>query len=78
MTTNYRVEVRGVLLSGLNDELRRRFSAVVVQSDGDRTVIPSMAVDQAALRAVLDLLWDVDGELLLVKAIPSDAERRNP
>ncbi|RVX45211.1 hypothetical protein EDD27_7998 [Nonomuraea polychroma] len=77
MTTNYQVEVRGVLPSGLNDELRRRFGAVVVQSDGDRTMLPNLAVDQAGLRAVLDLLWDVDGELLLVKAIPSDAERGN-
>jgi hypothetical protein len=71
------VEVRGILPSGLNDELRRRFGAVDIQSDGARTVMPSLAVDQAALRAVLNLVWDVDGELLLVKAIPSDAERGN-
>jgi hypothetical protein len=75
MTTNYRVEVRGVLPSGLTDELRRRFGAVVVQSDGARTVMPALAVDQAALRAVLDLLWDVDGELLLVQAVPPRAEQ---
>ncbi|MEQ4726206.1 hypothetical protein [Nonomuraea sp. B19D2] len=77
MRSNYRVEIRGILPSGLQDELRRRFGEVVVHSNGARTVMPNLAVDQAALRAVLNLLWDVDGELLLVEAISPDAERVN-
>jgi hypothetical protein len=43
--------------------------------DADHTVLSGLTVDQAALRAVLGLLWDVGGELHLLRVItPADYE----
>jgi hypothetical protein len=41
-----------------------------VQSDGDRTLVSGHSADQAALRAVLSLLWDVGVDVLVVEATP--------
>ena len=49
-------------------ELRRRFGEVEVRSLGGRTVVSGLTVDQAALRAVLGLLWDIGCEVQLVHA----------
>jgi hypothetical protein len=40
-----------------------------VQSDGDLTVLSGLSADQAALRAVLSLLWDLGSDVRLVEAI---------
>jgi hypothetical protein len=48
---------------------RRRFGEIEVKSDGDLTVVPGLTADQAALRAVLSLLWDLGCEVRLVEAI---------
>jgi hypothetical protein len=73
---SYHLEIRGAIPRGAHQELRRRFGDVVMRSDGDRTVLSGITVDQAALRALLGLLWDVGGELHLVRAAgpPSHAE----
>jgi hypothetical protein len=65
----YRVEIRGPLPRLARDELRRRFGEVEVQSDGDLTVLSGLSADQAALRAVLSLLWDLGSEVRLVEAV---------
>jgi hypothetical protein len=71
----YHVEIRGHLPWGTHDELRRRFGEIVTHCDADRTVLSGLTVDQAALRAVLGLLWDVGGELHLLRVItPADYE----
>jgi hypothetical protein len=64
----YQLEIRGALPRGAREELRQRFGELVVRSEGDRTVLSGLTVDQAALRALLGLLWDVGGELHLVRA----------
>lgn len=76
MQLSYHLEIRGAIPRGAREELRRRFGDVVMRSDGDRTVLSGLTVDQAALRALLGLLWDVGGELHLVRAAatPSHAE----
>jgi hypothetical protein len=43
---------------------------VRMQSDGDRTLVSGHCADQAALRAMLSLLWDVGVEVRVVEAIP--------
>ena len=45
------------------DRLRRRFD-VVATREGDRTVLIADAVDQAAVRAVMTMLWDTGHEVL--------------
>jgi hypothetical protein len=65
----YRLEIRGQLPRLARAELRRRFGDVQVRSDRDRTVVSGLTADQAALRAVLGLLWDLGSEVQLVEAI---------
>jgi hypothetical protein len=72
----YRLEIRGPLPRLVQEELRRRFGEVDVWSRGTRTVVSGLTVDQAALRAALNLLWDVGSEVHLVRALsPSGKER---
>ena len=66
MTTCYRVEIRGTLPDGLTNELRRRFGEFAHHTENDRTVLTGLDLDQAALRALLDQLWDVHSEIHLV------------
>ena len=66
----YDLEIRGRLPRGRHEELRQRFGDFFVHHDAYRTVLSNLTVvDQAALRALLDMLWDVGGELHLVRAI---------
>lgn len=69
MELTYHLEIRGSLPRGTHEELRRRFGDVVTHRDADLTVLSGLTVDQAALRAVLGLLWDVGGELHLLRVI---------
>ena len=71
MLLTYRLEIRGRLPRVAHEELRRRFGEVEVKSAGDLTVVPELMADQAALRAVLSLLWDLGSEVRLVGAIPA-------
>ena len=59
MELTYRLEIRGPLPRIAQDQLRERFGDVRMQSDGDRTLVSGHCADQAALRAMLSLLWDV-------------------
>lgn len=71
MKLTYDVEIRGALPRAAREELRRRFGELVVRYEGDRTILTDVSVDQAALRALLGLLWDIGGELHLVRATAS-------
>ena len=72
MTLRYRVEIRGALPGGLANELRRRFGAFAHHTENGRTVLTHLELDQAALRSLLDQLWDVHSELRLVTAIDDE------
>jgi hypothetical protein len=65
----FRLEIRGPFPRLARNELRRWFGEVEVKSDGDLTVVSGLTADQAALRAVLSLLWDLGSEVRLVEAI---------
>ena len=73
MELTYRLEIRGPLPRAAQEELGRRFGDVKVQSEETWTVVSGLTVDQAALRAVLSLLWDLGSEVRLVEAIPLPA-----
>jgi hypothetical protein len=66
----YRLEIRGPLPRVAQDQLRERFGDVRMQPDGDRTLVSGHCADQAALRAMLNLLWDVGLEVRVVEATP--------
>ena len=74
MLMTYRLEIRGRLPRVAQEELRRRFGEVEVQAHGARTVVSGLTVDQAALRAVLSLLWDVGSEVHLVQVMSLPGE----
>ncbi|HEY5846695.1 MAG TPA: hypothetical protein VIT42_07895 [Microlunatus sp.] len=74
MLLTYRLEIRGRLPRAAQEELRRRFGEVEVRSQGARTVVSGITVDQSALRAVLSLLWDVGSEVHLVRAMSPSGE----
>ncbi|WP_117209149.1 hypothetical protein [Allorhizocola rhizosphaerae] len=72
MKLRYRVEIRGILPGGLANELRRRFGEFTHYTENGRTVLTNLDLDQAALRALLDQLWDVHSELRLVTTIDDE------
>ena len=70
MELTYQLETRGPLPRIAQDQLRERFGDVRMQSDGDRTLMSGQCADQAALRAMLSLLWDLGVEVRVVEATP--------
>ena len=77
MTLRYRVEIQGVLPGGLAGELRRRFGEFTHHTEHDRTVLTHLELDQAALRALLDQLWDGHSEVRLVTTIDDEMPREH-
>lgn len=75
MTLRYRVEIRGALPDGLANELRRRFGEFAHHTENGRTVLTDLGLDQAALRALLDQLWDAHSEVRLVTTDDEDTRR---
>lgn len=69
MELTYELEIRGKLPRGTNDELRQRFGDFLVRTEANRTVLSGILVDQAALRALLGMLWDVGSEIQLVRVV---------
>ena len=67
-TTRCEVTVRGPLSRSLLDLVRTRFDRV---STPAATVLVVEAVDQAAVRALLTLLWDADHEVVALRAYPA-------
>lgn len=48
------------------------FGEFTIHTDAGRTVLSHLPLDQAALRALLCLLWDVGSEVCLVIANPEE------
>jgi hypothetical protein len=65
----YRVGLEPPLPDGLVAEIERRFGPVRA-TRGRRVSLRGTLTDQAALRALLTLLWDVGGELVSVRVAP--------
>jgi hypothetical protein len=61
--------VRGRLPQTIVDEVVVRFGDVSFDRRVDRTVI-GLVADQAALRALLSLMWDVGVEILTLTSVP--------
>jgi hypothetical protein len=68
--TRFEVTLRGPLSRSLLGVIRTRFDHVSTPA-GDGTVLVVGSIDQAALRALLTLLWDADHEILALRAQPA-------
>jgi hypothetical protein len=62
----YRIVIR----ASLRDALRRRFGDMSTWQESGRMLIGSFTADQATLRGVLTLLWEIGGEVVLLSAAP--------
>ena len=72
------VTVRGPLARAVLETVNARFDSVsTVQSTGDSMVTVD-GIDQAALRALLTLLWDTGHEILRLTSDAGIARSRSP
>jgi hypothetical protein len=76
MELTYHLEIRGRLPRGTQQEMRERFGDFLVRNYANRTVLSGLTVDQAALRSLLGLLWDVGSEVHLVRAVARPGRER--
>lgn len=67
MGWTYHLALAGRVPLAVADQIPHRFGAVTVRSAPPGTVLDGSLPDQAALRALLGLLWDVGGEIRLLR-----------
>ena len=80
----YRIDISAPLPAALVDQIKDRFGTTEVRFAYDEFVIRTGAFDQPALRALLDLIWDVGAELRSITedttsgpSAPDDARRES-
>jgi hypothetical protein len=76
MTSRFEVQVSGRLPQTLAESMSTRFGPVTIRMEPTSTVLTGRVCDQAALRALLDLIWDTGGSLLSV-ILEADAVPRH-
>lgn len=67
MVCRYHLALAGPLPATVTEVIRVRFGEVTIRSSADRTALDGMLADQAAVRALLTLVWDVGGEIRLLR-----------
>lgn len=68
--TSYQVALAGRVPQHVAELITRRFGEVSMHVDADRTVLAGPIADQAAVRALVNLLWDVGGDVRLLRVTP--------
>jgi hypothetical protein len=63
----YHLALAGPLPAAVAGVIRARFGAVTISSAAGRTVLDGVLADQAAVRALLTLVWDVGAEVRLLR-----------
>jgi hypothetical protein len=69
MQRDFRIEIDGCLPVAVRHELDRRFGPVEIHEARDVTVLAVRGLDQSALRALLDVLWDAAAQIRTVITI---------
>jgi len=64
--TCFEVHVTGRLPQGVTEAINTRLGKISTCQMPNSTVLNGSVADQAALRALLDLIWDTGGSVLLV------------
>jgi len=77
MQRDCRIEIDGCLPVAVRNELDRRFGPVEIHEVRDVTVLAVRGLDQSALRALLDLLWDAAVQISAVIIIRGGANVRH-
>lgn len=67
MTCRYHLALAGPLPASVAGVIRARFGEVTIRSGPGRTALDGLLADQAAVRALLELVWDVGGEVRLLR-----------
>ena len=71
MALRYRIGISAPLPEGVATEIERRFGPVGIFMIGDRRLaLCGVVMDQAALRGLLALLWDLNADLISLDVRP--------
>lgn len=70
------VEIEGVIPAGVRHELEGRFGPVEIGNHRTRTMLRGLTLDQAGLRALLDLLWDAGVQINAVNTTEGETHVR--
>ena len=71
MTSGFEVRVSGRLPRTVSEAVSARWGELSTRNRSHSTVLTGTVVDQAALRALLDLIWDTGGSVLSVTLHPA-------
>lgn len=72
MATRYEVRLCGRLPQSAVGSIRSRCGDLVVRAERRNTVLTGTVADQAALRALLELIWDTGAGLLSLSVLAPD------
>lgn len=67
MVSTFELALAGPVPAAVADLIRDRFGEVAVRHRSGRTVLEGRIADQAAIRALLDLVWDMGCEVRLLR-----------
>ncbi|TQM36857.1 hypothetical protein FB388_4044 [Pseudonocardia cypriaca] len=67
MVSRYHLALRGPLPRSVPELIRARFGDVTIGSAPGLTVLEGLIADQAAARALLNLVWDAGGDVRLLR-----------
>ena len=67
MGTTFELALGGVVPRTVAEVVRDRFGEVTIRQGSGRAVLVGRIADQAAIRALLDLLWDTGCEVTLLR-----------
>ena len=73
MGSTYRLVVTGPVPGAVVERIRARIGDVTTRSAAGGTVLEGPIADQAAVRALLDLLWDAGGAVRLLRITERDS-----
>jgi hypothetical protein len=69
----YHLTLAGPLPATVAGVIRARFGEVTVRSRAGRTALDGLLADQAAVRALVNLVWDGGGEVRLLRVRTAEA-----
>ncbi len=67
MVSTFELALAGPVPWAVAEVIRDRFGEVAVRRRSGRTVLEGCIADQAAIRALLDLVWDMGCEVRLLR-----------
>lgn len=67
MALTYHLVLTGPVPEMLAELVRLRFGDVTIRRDAGQTVLQGLIADQSAIRALLNLLWDLGSDVRLLR-----------